>query len=250
MGAVSLTHKPEYREPFVPLLPGVAEHVEFGNEEALKSVVTRETAAVVLEPVQGEGAVNVPPDGYLRAARDIAHDAGALLVLDEIQTGFGRTGTFWACERDGVTPDVLCFAKSVAGGVPMGGVLLTDAAAKLPSAAHGNTFGGAPLACAAAIATLDVIREERLVERAATLGPRLLQGLRDAVGEKARDVRGRGLMIAVEFRARNQEIWRSMAADGILTLPTGPTALRYLPPLVVDESQIDRAVAATGKAAS
>ncbi|MFA5861400.1 MAG: aspartate aminotransferase family protein [Candidatus Thermoplasmatota archaeon] len=247
MGAVTLTHKPEYRDPFAPLLPG-ASHVEFGSEEALKIAVTRETAAVFLEPIQGEGGVQVPPDGYLKAAHDIAHDAGALLVLDEIQTGFGRTGKFWAAQHENVTPDILCFAKSVGGGMPMGGVLLTGNAARLPPASHGNTFGGAPLACAAALATLDIIRDERLAQRAAELGPRLISGLAQASAEKARDARGRGLMVALELRGRNQEVWKALAAEGVLTLPTGPTTLRYLPPLVVTEDQIDIAVAATAKA--
>ena len=246
-GAVSLTWKPEYREPFEPLVPGVT-HVEFGDEEALKAAVTRETAALVLEPVQGEGGVQVAPPGYLKAARDACTDAGAMLVLDEIQTGFGRTGRFWAAEHWGVTPDALCFAKAVAGGLPMGGVLLTDAAAKLPPASHGNTFGGGPLACAAALAVLDVLREERLPERAAELGPRLVAGLREAAGEHARDVRGLGLMVALELRGRNQGPWNALREEGVLTLPTGPTALRYLPPLVVTRGDVDLAVAATGKA--
>jgi acetylornithine/LysW-gamma-L-lysine aminotransferase len=247
MGALALTHKSEYREPFMPVVPGGA-HVEYGSEEALKEAVTRETAALFLEPVQGEGGVQVPPEGYLRAARDVCTDRGAMLVLDEIQTGFGRTGRFWAAQHEGVTPDVLCFAKSVAGGVPMGGVLLAEHAAKLPPASHGNTFGGAPLACAAALATLDVIRDERLPERAAELGARLKDGLAQAAGGKAREVRGKGLMVGLELRDRNQEPWKRLAAEGVLTLPTGPTTLRYLPPLVVTREQVDYAVAATGKA--
>ena len=247
-GAVSLTWKPEYRDPFLPLVEGVT-HVEYGDAEALKSAVTRETAALVLEPIQGEGGIQVPPPGYLKAARDACTDAGALLVLDEIQTGFGRTGKFWASEHENVSPDVLCFAKAVAGGVPMGGILLTDEAAKLPIAAHGNTFGGGPLACAAALATLDVLREERLAERATELGPRLMDGLRQAAGDAAREVRGRGLMVALELRGRNQAAWNALREDGVLTLPTGPTTLRYLPPLVVTREDVDRVVAATGKAA-
>ncbi len=246
-GALSLTHKPEYRDPFHPLLSDVA-HVAFGSEEELKSAVTSQTAAVVIEPIQGEGGVQVPPSGYLRAARDIAHDAGALLVLDEIQTGFARTGSFWACEHEGVTPDILCFAKSVAAGLPMGGVLLTDEAAKLPTSAHGNTFGGGPLACAAGLAVLDVIREERLAERAAKLGPRLLDGLARAAGDAAREVRGRGLMVGLELRTRNVPVLNGLVAEGVLTLPTGATTIRYLPPLVVDEAQVDAAVEATAKA--
>jgi len=249
LGAVSATWKPEYREPFAPLVPDFS-FVSYGDEEELKAAVGTGTAAVILEPIQGEGGVQVAPPGYLKAAREITQDAGALLILDEIQTGFGRTGAFWACQHDGVTPDILCFAKAVAGGLPMGGVLLSESAAKLPPASHGNTFGGAPLACAAALATLDVIRDEKLPERAARLGPRLMDGLREAAGEKAREVRGRGLMVALELRGRNQEAWKALAAEGVLTLPTGPTALRYLPPLVVSEADVDFAVAATGKASN
>ena len=247
MGALSATHKPDYRDPFLPLLPDVT-FTTYGSEEELKSAVTSQTGAVILEPIQGEGGVQVAPPGYLKAARDIAHDAGALLIADEIQTGFARTGDFWACQHEGVTPDVLCFAKSVAAGVPMGGVLLTENAAKLPTTSHGNTFGGAPLACAAANAVLDVIESERLAERAARLGPRLMGGLREACGDHAREVRGRGLMVGLELRQRNVPVLNALIAEGILTLPTGATTIRYLPPLVVTEAEVDLAVAATGKA--
>ena len=248
LGALSTTWKPEYRDPFLPLLPAVS-FATFGDEESLKEVVSaQKPGAILLEPIQGEGGVQVPPAGYLRAARDVATDHGAFLVFDEIQTGFARTGAFWACQHEGVTPDVLCFAKSVAGGLPMGGVLLTDAAAKLPPTSHGNTFGGAPLACAAANAVLDVIADERLAERAATLGPRLVDGLRNAAGDAAREVRGRGLMVALELRGRNAPVLNGLVQEGVLTLPTGPTTLRYLPPLVVAEQDVDVAVAATAKA--
>lgn len=248
LGALSTTWKPEYRDPFLPLLPDVT-FSTFGDEESLKQAVeAQKPGAILLEPIQGEGGVQVPPPGYLRAARDLATDHGAFLVLDEIQTGFARTGAFWACQHEGVTPDVLCFAKSVAGGIPMGGVLLTDGAAKLPQTSHGNTFGGAPLACAAANAVLDVIEREKLAERAATLGPRLMDGLRQAAGDAAREVRGRGLMVALELRTRNVPVLNGLITEGVLTLPTGPTALRYLPPLVVTPEQVDLAVAATGKA--
>ncbi|MHB8605532.1 MAG: aspartate aminotransferase family protein [Thermoplasmatota archaeon] len=246
MGALSLTYKPEYRDPFLPLLDGVT-HVSFGDVEALKAAVTRETAAVVLEPIQGEGGVIVPPAGYLAAARDIAHDAGALLVADEIQTGFARTGKMWAVEHDGVAPDILCFAKSVAAGIPMGGLLLSSQVCTLPPASHGNTFGGGPLACAAACAVLDVIRDERLAERAARLGPKLVAGLAAIESPHVREARGRGLMVALELRIRNAQILNAMIAEGVLALPTGASVLRYLPPLVVTEPEIERAVAATAK---
>ncbi len=247
MGALSLTFKPEYRDPFVPLLPG-ASHVSFGDEEALKAAVSRETAAVFLEPIQGEGGVHVAPNGYLKAARDVAHDAGALLVLDEVQTGFGRTGRFWACDHDGVAPDVLCFAKAVAGGLPMGGLLLRDDAAKLPPASHGNTFGGSPLACAAAIAVLDVIEREGLVANAARQGARLLAGLGGIASPLVREARGRGLMVGLELRSKNTPVLNALVAERVLTLPTGATVIRYLPPLVATADDVDLALAATAKA--
>ncbi|HVL49480.1 MAG TPA: acetylornithine/succinylornithine family transaminase [Candidatus Thermoplasmatota archaeon] len=247
MGALSLTYKAEYREPFAPLLPGVS-HVAFGDEEALKEAVTAETAALFLEPIQGEGGVMVPPPGYLKAARDVCTDRGALLVADEIQTGFARTGRMWAVEHENVTPDILCFAKSVAAGLPMGGILLTDAVATLPVASHGNTFGGNPLACAAASAVLDVIAEEKLAERAERLGARLVRGLSETGSPLVREVRGRGLMVGLELRVKNTPVLNALIQEGVLTLPTGATVIRYLPPLVVDERQVDRAVAATSKA--
>ncbi|HWG90412.1 MAG TPA: aspartate aminotransferase family protein [Candidatus Thermoplasmatota archaeon] len=246
-GALSVTFKNDYREPFQPLIDGVS-FASFGDEESLKQAVTRETAAVILEPVQGEGGVYVAPPGYLKAVQDIAHDAGALVIFDEIQTGFGRTGRFWACEHDGVTPDILCFAKSVAGGLPMGGVLLTEQAAKLPLGTHGNTFGGSPLVCAAASATIDVLRGEHLPERASQMGRRLVDGLRSVATDAVREVRGRGLMVGLELKGKNVPLLNGLVAEGVLTLPTGTTVVRYLPPLVVTEQQVDFAVAATAKA--
>ncbi|MHB8585441.1 MAG: aspartate aminotransferase family protein [Thermoplasmatota archaeon] len=249
MGALSLTWKPEYRDPFVPLLPDV-DHVPYSDVEALKTVVTRSTAAIFLEPIQGEGGVIPAPSGYLRAALDIAHDAGALLVADEIQTGLARTGRMWAVEHDGVAPDILCFAKSVAGGIPMGGLLLKPEAATLAPGSHGNTFGGGPLACAAGSAVLDVIARERLAERAATMGARLMEGLRGIAHdeEAVREVRGRGLMIGLDLKTRNAPVLNGLVQGGILALPTGTNVIRYLPPLVVTEREVDHAVSATQKA--
>lgn len=247
MGALSLTHKAEYRAPFAPLVPGV-EHVAFGEAEALKAAVDRSTAGVVLEPILGEAGAVLPPPGYLRAARDVCTDAGALLVLDEVQTGFGRTGRMWACEHEGVVPDILCFAKSAAAGLPLGGILLGSAVCTLPPLAHGTTFGGNPLACAAGLAVLEVLREERLAERAAILGAPLVEGLRAAAGDHAREVRGRGLMVGLELRARNTPVLRALLDEGVLALPGGSATVRYLPPLVVSPEQVDVAVAATAKA--
>jgi len=244
MGALSLTWKPQYRKPFEPLVPGVT-FVPYGDTEALKQAVDRATAAVFVEPVQGEGGVHVAPPGFLRAVRDITSDAGALMVADEIQTGLGRTGRMWGVDHAGVQPDVACVAKSVAGGFPMGAVLLSESAAKVPQLSHGTTFGGAPLACAAASAALDVIVEERLAERAARLGPRLMEGLRGIGSPHVREVRGLGLMVALDLRMRNGPLLQGMMERGALGLATGSTAMRYLPPLVITEAQMDQALAAT-----
>ncbi|MCA1812909.1 MAG: aspartate aminotransferase family protein [Halobacteriales archaeon] len=247
MGALALTFKPEYRDPFAPLLPG-GQHVSYGDVEALKQAVSRDTAALFLEPIQGEGGAIVPPAGYLRAARDICTDAGALLVLDEIQTGLGRTGRMWAVEHEGIAPDILCFAKGIAGGLPMGGLLLRSEVCTLPVASHGNTFGGNPVACGAAIAVLDVLRDEQLPARAERMGTRLLAGLRSLPGAHVREARGRGLMVGLELRSKNTPVLNALIALGVLALPTGSTVLRYLPPLVVSEAQVDEAVSATAKA--
>jgi len=242
LGALSATWKPEYREPFEPLVPGFS-FAAYGDEEALKQAVTRETAAVLLEPVQGEAGVVVPPPSYLRAAAQIAHDAGALLVLDEIQTGLGRTGRLLAREHSGVEPDIVCLGKSLAGGLPVGATLLRPEICTLPKAAHGNTFGGSPLVCAAANATFAYLLRERLWERAATLGERATKQLSSIDSGKIREVRGVGLMLAVELREKAGPFLSAMIERGVIPLAAGSTTIRLLPPLVVTESEMDRVVA-------
>lgn len=246
-GSVSLTWKEEYRKPFEPLV-GPVSWASFNDPESLKAAVTRETAALVIEPVQGEGGVYPADPEFLRTARDVCTDTGALLVLDEIQTGFARTGRMWACEHAGVVPDVMAFAKSVAAGLPMGGILVRDSVATLPKAAHGNTFGGSPVQCAAAVAVLDIIKDERLAERATVQGAALRKGLAAIASEKVREVRGQGLMLALELKEKNGPTLDRMIDNGVLALPTGTNAIRYLPPLVIGEAEVDLAVAATQKA--
>jgi len=246
LGALALNGTPAYRQTFEPLL-SASTLVPFGDVEALKQAVTSNTAAVVLEPIQGEGGVHLPPDDYLRAARDLANDAGALLVFDEVQTGFGRTGAFWACQHDGVTPDILAFAKAAGGGLPLGGVLLAEHVRLAPKQ-HGSTFGGNPVACAAGLAVLDIIGEGRLVENAAHMGARLVTGLQEAAGDEARAVRGRGLMVALELRRRHGPVLAALQEAGVLALPTGATTLRFLPPLTVTADDVDVVVAATARA--
>lgn len=243
MGALSLTWKKEYREGFGPLL-GDVDFVPFNDLEALEGAVGRETAAVVLEPVQGEGGVHVADPEYLRAARDLCDDRGALLILDEVQTGLGRTGRLFAFEHAGVVPDVLCLAKSLAGGFPMGATVVTEAVHARIRGSHQSTFGGNPLACAAGTAALRAIARDRLWESAGQLGDLLLRSLRDVASPAVREVRGLGLMAAAELRGKAAPVLQGMMDRGFLAIPCGTTAVRFLPPLVIREDDLRRGVAA------
>ena len=238
LGALSATHKKQYREPFGPLVPGFS-FVPFNRVEKLRAAVGGDTAAVIIEPVQGEGGVRAASPDYLRAARRICDEAGAALVFDEIQTGFCRTGRMFACDRHAVTPDLLCLAKAIAGGVPMGAVL-ADERMQPPPGRHGTTFGGNPLACAAALATIRFMREQRLDERAEALGARFRERLLRRLPAKVREVRQVGLMIGVELRERCRPHLGALAERGVLALPAGPMVIRLLPPLVIGEAEIDQ----------
>jgi acetylornithine/LysW-gamma-L-lysine aminotransferase len=188
--------------------------------------------------VQGEGGVRPADPDFLQAARDLCDRHGALLILDEIQTGFGRTGRLFACEHYGVTPDIMALAKSIAGGLPMGATLLGPRVGELPRMSHGSTFGGNPLAAAAARATLRVVQEEGLAERTAILGDRTLARLRDIDSPRIREVRGLGLMIGIELKTKVSPILRALQERGVLALPAGATVLRLLPPLVISEEDL------------
>jgi acetylornithine/LysW-gamma-L-lysine aminotransferase len=193
--------------------------------------------------VQGEGGVHLAADGYLQAVRELCNANGSLLILDEIQTGFGRTGYLFAHQRDGVTPDLMCLAKSIGGGLPMGAVLMGERIGLLPPASHGSTFGGNPLACAAGLAVLDVLATSDLIERARLLGNEVIAYLREHLPASAvRDVRGRGLMIGIELRGKVAPVLRALQARGVLALSAGPNVLRLLPPLVIEEDDLWRAV--------
>lgn len=246
IGALAATAEKKYREPFAAILPEV-QHVPFNDLDALHEAVDSSTAAVVLEPVQGEGGIIVPDEGYLRGAAEIARDAGALLVLDEVQTAL-RTGTFFACERDGVTADILCTAKGLANGVPIGATLITEEiSSSLGGGIHGSTFGGSPLACAAGLATITVIRDEGLLERSVELGDRLRERILALRHPKIRAVRGVGLMTGIEFRVRVTPVLRGLQERGVLALPAGSLVIRILPPLVITEHQIDQITSALGE---
>jgi len=240
LGALSATYRREYRELFKPLVPGFS-FVPFNNVDKLRAAVSEETAAVVIEPVQGEGGIRPASAGFLRAAREACDDTGALLILDEIQTGFCRTGRMFACEHYEVTPDILCLAKAMGGGVPIGAVLVADRV-NPPVGKHGTTFGGNPLACAAALAAIRFMEDERLAERAARLGTRFRNRFERDLPARVRALRQVGLMIGVELRERCVPYLKALMEQGVLALPAGRTVRRMLPPLGVTEGQVDEVV--------
>lgn len=245
LGALSLTGQERYRRGFGPLPPGV-EHVPYGDLDAVAAALDDRTCAVVVEPIQGEGGVRVPPAGYLAGLRRLCDERGALLVLDEVQTGIGRTGRWFACQHEAVLPDVLVLAKGLGGGVPIGAVgARGPAASALEPGDHASTFGGNPLACSAALETLAVLEEEGLVARAAALGERLLGGLRRALTghPDVVEVRGRGLLVGVQLRAGARAVADACRERGLLVLAGAGEVIRLLPPLTVTEDEIDRACA-------
>ena len=242
LGALSATHKKQYREGFGPLVPGFS-FVPFNNADRLRAAVDEDTAAVVIEPVQGEGGIRPASAEFLRVARDICDEAGALLVFDEIQTGFCRTGRMFACEHHGVVPDILCLAKAIAGGVPMGAVLANDRI-RPPPGKHGTTYGGNPLVCAAGLAAIRFMEEEGLAARAERLGEHFRARFEPLLPRRVRALRQIGLMIGVELRERCRPYIDALTEAGVLTLPAGATVIRLLPPLVITEEQIDEVVEA------
>jgi acetylornithine/LysW-gamma-L-lysine aminotransferase len=239
MGALAATWGPEYQKPFMPMLPGL-KHVPYNHFEKLQAAVNEHTAAVILEVVQGEGGVRVGNREYFRKVRDLCDALGVLLIIDEIQTGFGRTGSMFACEQF-VVPDLLCLAKALAGGIPMGAVLCADLIA-VPVRSHSSTFGGNPTACAAALASLEVIEKEGLAERAKTLGGYFLEKLQAIQSEKIRDVRGLGLMLGIELKEKVGRYMQQLMERGVIVLLAGATVIRLLPPLVITKEEIDTVV--------
>ena len=210
----------------------------------MAAAITENTAAIILEIVQGEGGVRVGDPDYLQAVRQLCTDRGVLLIVDEVQTGYGRTGTMFACEYAGIEPDLICLGKAIAGGVPMGAIGISDKVQNIKPGVHGSTFGGNALACAAALAVLDVYEEEQLAARSAELGAYFQERLQEINSPLIREVRGLGLMIGVELKIRAMEAVRGLMDRGVLSLTAGPTVLRLLPPLVISKEEIDKVVEA------
>ncbi len=249
LGALSATWNKKYREPFEPLVPEYS-HVPFNNPDALDKAVTDKTAAVLLEAVQGEGGVYPADPAFLQSARQICSERGALLVIDEVQSGFGRTGKMFAYQHYDIVPDMVCVAKSLAGGIPMGAVLIGPAVKNLAPGLHGSTFGGNPLSCAAAVAALTAIQEEDLPAQAAEKGEYLRQKIRALNLPRVRDVRGLGLMVGIELKQKVAPYLKALQERRIIALNAGLTTIRLLPPLVITYEQLDAVVAALSEVLS
>lgn len=241
-GAMSATFNPNYSRGCEPLLGGFS-HIPFNDIHALEEALADDVAGLILEVIQGEGGVRPADTAFLQAARELCDRTGTLLIIDEVQTGFGRTGRLFACEHHDLQPDILCLAKAIAGGMPMGAVVVSDKV-KAPIGKHGSTFGGNPLAAAAALATLQIIEEERLCEAAQEKGEYLFELLNNLQHPIIRQIRGQGLMVGIELATRVKPILPALAKKGVLALPAGPSVLRLLPPLVISKEDIATVVAA------
>lgn len=244
LGALSATWNPKYRNPFKSLISENFMFMPFGRLEKAEETITEETAAVIVEPVQGEGGVHVAPPEYLQGLRELCDDRGVVLIFDEVQTGFGRTGRMWASEHWNVTPDIMCVAKALGGGLPIGATIArAEIMDSLKTGEHSSTFGGNPLACAAACAVIDVILEEKLPEKAQALGKRFKDILEKMVDgfRVLREVRGLGLMLGLESRLFIYNALMKALEDGLILLYSGRNVIRFLPPLVIEINQLERA---------
>jgi len=239
-GALSLTFNPKYRKAFQPLVEKVS-FASYGDIESLREVIDEDTAFVILEPIQGESGIIVPPDGFLQDVRKLCDEKGILLIFDEIQAGLGRTGRLWACQHWDTTPDIMCLAKGIAGGVPMGATLVRpDILASISKGEHSSTFGGNPLSCAAGIAALKALTEDGLIENSEKMGKIFREGLEKLKDKHSsiREIRGKGLMIGVEMKFEIRDILMNLIKEGVLMLYSGRNILRILPPLVISEEDI------------
>ncbi|NHI93239.1 MAG: aspartate aminotransferase family protein [Candidatus Lokiarchaeota archaeon] len=244
LGALSATWNPKYRTPFLPTESNM-KHVRYGDIEDLKNAISEKTGAILLEAIQGEAGIVFPPEGYLQQVRDLCNVKDILLIVDEVQTGFGRTGKFFACEHENIQPDIMTMAKGIAGGIPMGATIAKeDVFDQLKPGEHYSTFGGNPLACASSLATINVIESEHLVENSAYLGTKLLDQLKESLSDVKiiKDIRGKGLFIAIELRVKNKEYVLKALERGLLVLTSQKTILRFLPPIIINEDQINKII--------
>ena len=242
MGALSITFNPKYRKNFSPLVEKTS-FSPFGDIESLRSTIDQDTGFVIIEPIQGESGIHVAPDGFLQDVRKLCDEKGILLIFDEIQAGLGRTGRMWASQHWNITPDIMCLAKGIAGGVPMGATLVRpDILACISKGEHSSTFGGNPLSCAAGIATIQALTQDGLVENAEKVGKTFQEGL-EKLKEKhsiIREIRGKGLMIGIELKFEVKDILMDGIENGVLLLYSGRNILRLLPPLVITEDEITK----------
>ena len=241
-GALSLTFNPKYRKAFKPLVEKVS-FASFGDIESLRSVIDENTAFVILEPIQGESGIIVAPEGFLQQVRKLCDEKGILLIFDEIQAGLGRTGRLWACDHWNTAPDILCLAKGIAGGVPMGATLTrSDIIDSISKGEHSSTFGGNPLSCAAGIASLKAITEDGLIENSEKMGKIFREGLEKLKENHTmiREIRGKGLMIGIEMKFEVRNILTGLIKEGVLMLYSGRNILRILAPLVISEKDITK----------
>jgi LysW-gamma-L-lysine/LysW-L-ornithine aminotransferase len=241
MGSLSATYEPKYREPFKPLVPGFS-HVPYNNLDAMREAVTDQTAAILVEPVQGEGGVHPGTNEYLQGLRQLADERGALLIFDEVQTGFGRTGKWFALEHSGVVPDLLAMGKAIGAGIPMGAVGIHNGIKNIAPGVHGTTFGGNPLAAAAGIASLSEMKRLDLPRMAAEKGAYMKERLEEINSPQVREVRGLGLMIGMELKTKSAPYLRALQAEGVIAIPAGLNVLRFLPPAVITQQQIDAVI--------
>jgi acetylornithine/LysW-gamma-L-lysine aminotransferase len=247
LGVLGLTWEPKYREPFEPL-PYQTTFIGYNKIDELDAAITEETAAVFLEPVQGEGGMHPADPAFLEAARNLTRERGALLIMDEIQSGVGRTGKFLATEHYGVQPDMVTLAKGLGGGVPIGALLMTDeVAAKMPPGGHGTTFGGNALASVAAVAVLDEFEARNLLHNAAEVGAYFQERLCALNAPQIRSVRGVGLMIGVEFKGKVAPIVAALRDAGVLVINAGATVIRFVPPLIITKEEVDEVVRRLGR---
>ena len=242
LGSLSATFEPKYRDDFIPLVEGFS-HVPFNNFSKLLEKITDNTAGIIMELVQGEGGVNIANPDFIKQVRDLCTEKGIILIIDEIQTGFGRTGEMFACSHFNVEPDIMCLAKSIAGGIPMGATVVSDKI-KIDIGKHGNTFGGNPLACAGGSATIDFMLESNLATQSKEKGAYFVEKLQARQQELSivRNIRNAGLMIGIELKTRVKDYIELLLENGVIAMPAGKTVLRLLPPLTISYEELDQAL--------